>query len=126
MARITILFGVLLILLGFGVFSLVHPHAPTSLIPAYFGVVLALLGFLAQTEDTKRRALVMHIAVTIGLVGFFFPFLRSIGGTIRMLKGNTVLHPLAVQESMAMAVLCLIFTGLCIRSFIVARRTRLA
>lgn len=125
MARITIVFGVLLIVLGAVFYSLTEPHAPTSLIPAYFGIVLALLGFGAQTDDAKRRMLFMHIAVTIGLLGFLFPFFRSVKGAVSMLQGNTVAHPLAVEESMIMALLCLIFTALCVRSFIAARRARL-
>ena len=119
-------FGAVLILLGAGVFLSAGAHAPTSLIPAYFGLVLVLLGALANTEDTKRRMLFMHLAVTVGLVGFLFPFARSIRGTIALLQGGTVLHPLAVEESMAMALICLVYTGLCVRSFIAARLNRVA
>lgn len=119
-------FGVVLILLGVGVFVSVGAHAPTSLIPAYFGLVLLVLGALANTEDAKRRMLFMHIAVTVGLIGFIFPFARSIRGTITLLQGGTVLRPLAVEESMAMALICLMYTGLCVQSFIAARRNRIA
>lgn len=127
MARLTMMVGVLLILLGAGVYVGVS-HAPTALIPAYFGVALLLCGALANTEDAKRRMLWMHIAVTLGLVGFLFPFVRSIGGAVKMLTGHAdqVLRPLAVEESMAMALICLVFTALCVRSFIRARITRTA
>ena len=115
-------FGVLLVLLGVGVFAAVA-HAPTSLIPAYFGVALLACGAMANTEDAKRRMLWMHIAVTLGLVGFLFPFGMSIGGAIKLVTGHAdqVLRPLAVEESMAMALICLVFTALCVRSFIRAR-----
>lgn len=126
MAKTTIAFGVLLILLGVAVYASVTPHAPTSLIPAFFGAVLAVLGLLAETPDTKRRMLVMHIAVTVGLFGFIFPFARSIGGTVKLLRGLPVVRPLAVEESMAMALICLVYTALCVRSFIAARRARVA
>ncbi len=126
MAKLTIVVGVLLILLGVGVFVSVGAHAPTSLIPAYFGVVLVVLGALASTDDTKRRMLFMHIAVTVGLLGFLFPFARSVGGAVTLLKGGSVLRPLAVEESMAMALICLVFTALCVRNFIAARRARTA
>ena len=114
--------GVLLILLGAGVFFAVA-HAPTALIPAYFGAALLLCGVLANTEDAKRRALWMHIAVTLGLVGFLFPFVRSVGGAVKLMTGHAaeVLRPLAGEESMTMALLCLVFTVLCVRSFIRAR-----
>ena len=127
MARLTMVVGVLLILLGGGVYISVS-HAPTALIPAYFGLALLLCGALANTEDAKRRMLWMHVAVTLGLIGFLFPFARSIGGAVKMLTGHAeeVLRPLAVEESMAMALICLVFTALCVRSFIRARITRTA
>ena len=117
-------FGALLVLLGVGVFVSVGAHAPTSLIPAYFGAALVVLGALANTEDTRRRMLFMHIAVTVGLLGFLLPFIRSVGGAITLLRGGSVLRPLAVEESMAMALICLVFTALCVRNFIAARRAR--
>ena len=125
MARTTMIFGVLLALLGGCFFVATAPHAPTSLIPLYFGVVLLLLGALANTDDAKRRMLFMHIAVTIGLLGFLFPFIRAVPGAVNMLKGVAVAHPLAIEEQMLMALLCLIFVGLCVRSFIAARRARI-
>lgn len=127
MAKIAMVTGVLLILLGAGVYLGVA-HAPTALIPAYFGLVLVICGLLANTEDAKRRMLWMHIAVTVGLVGFLLPFVRSVGGAVKLLTGHAdqVLRPLAVEESMAMALICLVFTALCVRSFIKARITRTA
>ena len=126
MAKLTMVFGLVLVLLGVGVFLSVGVHAPTSLIPAYFGALLLILGALANTEDAKRRMIFMHLAVTVGLIGFLFPFVRSIGGAITLLQGGTVLRPLAVEESMAMALVCLVYTALCVRSFIAARRSRAA
>ena len=125
MAKITIFFGVLLVILGAAFYSLAVPHAPTSLIPLYFGVLLILLGALANTGDPRRRMLFMHIAVTVGLLGFLFPFGRAIRGAIKLAQGLAVAHPRAIQEQMLMALLCLVFTGLCVRSFIVARRSRI-
>lgn len=124
MAKLTLVFGVLLIVLGAVFFGLTH--APTSLIASYFGVVLAICGALSLTEDAKRRMLFMHIAVTVGLLGFLFPFFRAIGGAVKMMRGTAVAHPLAVEEQMIMAFLCLVFTVLCVRSFIAARRGRTA
>ena len=76
MAKLTIVFGVLLIVLGVASFVLTGASHPTSLIPAGFGLVLALSGALASGDDAKKRMLWMHIAVTVGLVGFIFPALR--------------------------------------------------
>ena len=123
MAKLTIGFGVVLILLGAWGFIATGSAHPTALIPAYFGLVLALSGVLANTEDAKRRMLWMHIAVTAGLLGF-------IGAAVMVVVENVKAHggPLtdtasvAVKFQAAMAAICLVFVGLCVRSFIAARR----
>jgi hypothetical protein len=125
MYKLTIVFGVLLLALGLGTDLGTGQQYPTSLIPACFGLVLAVSGFLANTENTKKRMLWMHIAVTVGLLGFLGTA-KSIYDEIKLLQGAYFKLPLAVQEKCAMSVLCLIFTVLCVRSFIAARKARLA
>lgn len=126
MAKLTMAFGAVLALLGVGVYLSVGERAPTSLIPAVFGVLLLVLGALANTENVKQRKITMHIAVVIGLLGFVFPFARSLPRLIEAAKGQTILRPLAVEEQMAMAIVCLVYTVLCVRWFIAVRRTRAA
>jgi hypothetical protein len=123
MAKTTIMFGVVLILLGIFGFVATGSHAPTALIPAFVGLILAILGFLAITEDTKKRMLFMHIAVTLGLLGFLGTA-KSIYDYIRLIQGVQFPHPTAVEEKAAMSVLLLIFVIFCVRSFIAARRAR--
>jgi multisubunit Na+/H+ antiporter MnhF subunit len=123
MAKTTISFGVILILLGIFGFVVTGSHAPTALIPAFFGLILAILGFLAITDDAKKRMLFMHIAVTLGLLGFLGTA-KSIYDYIEMRMGRQFPHPIAVEEKAAMAVLMLVFVVLCVRSFIAARRAR--
>jgi hypothetical protein len=123
MAKLTIVFGLLLILLG--LFSFVatgHQH-PTALIPLYFGAVLAGLGVGANSPDLKRRMLMMHVAVTVALLGF----LGTISGVvdfIRMEQGKQFAYPAAPEAKTVMCILCLVFVLLCVRSFIAARRAR--
>jgi hypothetical protein len=124
MAKLTIFFGVLLILLGGVSYVLTGQKFPTSLIPVAFGVLLAIFGALAITPDTKRRMLFMHIAVTVGLLGFLATA-PSIFQAFQLFKGTKLfLHPPAVEEKAAMSGLMLIYVLLCVRSFIAARRTR--
>lgn len=123
MAKTTISFGVILILLGIFGFVATGSHAPTALIPAIIGLILAVLGFLAITDDAKKRMLFMHIAVTIGLLGFLGT-VKSIFDYIQLLQGHQFPRPAAVEEKAAMAALLLIFVILCVRSFIAARRAR--
>lgn len=119
-------FGAVLVLLGVGVYLSVGERAPTSLIPAVFGVLLLVLGALANTDNVRQRKIVMHIAVVLGLVGFVFPFARSLPRLIEAAKGQAILRPLAVEEQMAMAIVCLVYTVLCVRWFIAVRRLRAA
>jgi hypothetical protein len=124
MAKLTIVFGVLLMLLGAGAF-VVLGHHPHTLIPVAFGLLLAVFGALANTPDSKRRMLFMHIAVTVGLLGFLGT-IPGIIGTIRMASGQVVERPDAAKVQTIMGVLCFLFVALCVRSFISARRARLA
>lgn len=123
MAKITISFGVVLILLGVFGFVGSRSHAPTALIPAIVGLLLGILGFLAMIPDVKKRMLFMHIAVTLGLIGFLGTA-KSIYDFIQLIQGVQFPHPLAVKEKAAMAVLLLIFVIMCVRSFVAARRAR--
>jgi hypothetical protein len=125
LAKLAIGFGVVLVVLGVASFVLTGSAHPTALIPVWFGIVLGICGALANTADTRRRMLWMHIAVTIGLLGFLFPGFMAIKEWVSA-HGGQLAHPAAVQEQGAMSVICLIFTVLCIRSFIAARRPRAA
>jgi len=125
MARVTIIFGFLLILLGVSCFWATGHIHPTSLIPGAFGMALMLCGVGANNGDAKRRALWMHIAVTLSLLGFLATA-KAIFQQIEMFQGIQLAHPAAIEEKGAMSVLCLIFTLLCVRSFIAARKARRA
>jgi hypothetical protein len=123
MAKVTVLFGVLLIVLGGASFVLTgHTHY-TSLIPAAFGILLVTFGSMAETPVAKRRMLFMHIAVTVGLLGFLAtsPALFQV---VELFKGKLFPYPAAIEEKAAMSALMLIYVLLCVRSFITARRTR--
>jgi hypothetical protein len=123
MAKTTIGFGVALILLGGISFFATGSIHPTALIPAYFGLALTICGVLANSPDDKRRMIVMHIAVTIGLLGFLGSGVMAIIETAKS-RGGPLAHPAAVESQVVMALVCLAYVGLCVRSFIAARRGR--
>jgi uncharacterized membrane protein HdeD (DUF308 family) len=129
MAKLTIVFGSLLILLSVVAIILLghHTHAIHSLIPALFGLLLIVFGKLAITDDPKKRMLFMHIAVTIGLLGFLGT-LPGIIATVRRAAGQIVATPVvgAATVQTVMGTLCLIYVLLCVRSFITVRRSRTA
>jgi hypothetical protein len=125
MAKVTVIFGVALILLGTLSFFGTGGTHPTALIPAYFGLVLTICGFLANSPSDRRRMLVMHIAVTVGLLGFVGSGVMAILETVKA-HGAPLAHPAAVESQAIMAGVCLIYVGFCVRSFITARRSRKA
>jgi hypothetical protein len=126
MAKLTLIFALILIVLGVAVFVATGSHAPTALIPAYFGILLGILGLLANTPNSKRRMLFMHIAVTVGLIGFVFPGWRGVSDLVSQMHGQIVLRPTAMKEELAMAAICLVYVLLCVRSFVAARRERIS
>ena len=126
MAKVTIVFGVLLILVGLvGFFGTGSAH-PTALIPTWFGLALGLGGYLAISPSESRRKLFMHINVTIGLVGLIGAIASALHGYghARSLGVDPDYKALAAQ--LTMAGLLLIYVNLCVRSFIAARRARQA
>ncbi len=123
MAKMTIGFGVLLVVVGVVGFVLTGSAHPTALIPTWIGVVLAVCGGLALTEDAKRRMLWMHVAVTVGLLGFLGT-IKSAVDVFRLAHGAYFEHPIAVEEKAATCLICMIFVAFCVRSFVEARRVK--
>lgn len=114
--------GVLLILIGVtGYFyGLLNGNASlTALIPAVFGAALAILGYLAKSRENLRMH-IMHAAVLIGLLGFLIPAWRVLS------RFNELALSAAIVSQVSMALVCLIFVILCVKSFIAARRSRTA
>jgi hypothetical protein len=124
MSKLTIWFGVALVAVSLSFWFALGRAESAALHPAGLGVLLILCGVLASTEDAKRRMLWMHIAVTVGLVGFF---ITAINAALQIARGTTAAgSPLKSDERVAAAVLCLTFVALCARSFSTARRARTA
>jgi uncharacterized membrane protein (UPF0136 family) len=121
MATTTIVTGALLIILGVIGFVGTGSTHPTALIPAGFGLILAICGFLAKAP--ARKKLMMHIAVTVGLLGFLGTVMGLVK-VVRMVAGETIARPEAAQSQAVMAFICGIYVALCVNSFIKARRAR--
>lgn len=122
MAKMTIGLGIVLTLMAVVCFALTGSTHPTALIPAGVGLLFVLFGALAISPDPKRRMLWMHIAVTVALL-VFLGTATSVVQMVRQMQGVTLAHPIAVDEKAATSLLCLVFVGLCVRSFIAARRS---
>jgi sugar phosphate permease len=121
MAKPAIVFALLLIGLGLYSYSQAEPKegtdkkSPTAMIPAFFGAPILICGILAL--DPKKRKHAMHGAVTVGLLGF----LGSVAMLPKTLKAEEI-SQLKVISQGGMAIICLIFVIMCVRSFIAARK----
>ena len=125
MAKVTISVGVLLILIAIAGFVATGSNHPTALIPGAAGLLFCIFGALASTPEPKKRMLWMHIAVTLALL-LFLGSIRADIDVFRLAHGSTFEHPIALEEKAAMSLVCLLFVLLCVRSFVAARRGRLA
>jgi hypothetical protein len=123
MAKLTIVFGILLIILGVTGFVYTGSAHPTALIPAAAGVLFIIFGALASSDNPKKRMLWMHISVTVALL-LFLSLIRADIDVIRLSRGVSFPHPPAIIEKSATSLLSLLYVLLCVRSFINARRQR--
>jgi hypothetical protein len=122
MPSASIISGILLILVGIigYVIALNDGNAsPTALIPAAFGILLLIFGLIAKSKENLRMH-IMHAAVIVGLLGFVIPAYRILS-KIGELKMSA-----AFLSQAAMSLICLAFVILSVKSFIDARRNRIA
>jgi hypothetical protein len=123
MRIVTLLFGLFLIALGMVGYVATGSEHWTALIPAAFGLVFLLLGELSRRDNLRMH--VMHAAALLSLIGFAATA-RGFLGLARIMGGGEVERPAAVISQSLMALSCLVYLALCIRSFVEARRRRRA
>mgnify|MGYP001218694785 CR=1 FL=1 len=127
MPALTIGYGIALIVLGLagyfgtGIMDPSKKVSWTALIPAMFGAVALLLGLTAGIPRARMHA--MHGAALLSLLAFLLPLGRIISAVS---KGTFDVTRPATLALLTMAVLSAGFLGMCIRSFINARRARQA
>lgn len=94
----------------------------TALIPAMVGGLLLLCGLLAMQEGMRMHA--MHAAVIVGLLGALAGLGRGCMGLGKFMSGDPSLNMRSFTFVWLMAIICIVYVALCIRSFIEARRQR--
>ena len=117
MERISLIYGLFLILWGAGVSYLSASNSITSYIPSMFGLPILLFAILTLLFPNKKK-LLMHIVVTFGLIIFLggLDFFRSLG--------NPFENFWADSSKLMMLITGFIFTLLCIKSFIFVRKNK--
>jgi len=117
MPALALLAGLVLIAVGVGTYVATGAHAPTALIPAAIGVLIAAAGLLARIARLRMHA--MHVAVLVALLGGLICVWK-----LAALAVTGPSRPVAMAEQGITAVVCLAFVVSAVRSFREARRSR--
>jgi hypothetical protein len=120
MPKLSIYFGIVLILLGLVAYLTTGMQSVTALIPAFLGMPILILGYLSQNEKYRKHS--MHAVLALAVLGF----LGTVSGLPKLvsyLGGIEIARPSAVIVQSTMAILCLVFLGFGIKSFIEARKS---
>ena len=119
MEKLSILYGLFLILWGIIVSFLSNSLSFTSYIPSYLGILIVIFSFLALKIPNNKK-LLMHIVATLGLI-------TVLGGLdlIRLfIKGSLFVNFWADLSKLMMLVTGSIFVYLCFMSFRFARKIK--
>ena len=119
MEKVSIYYGLFLILWGLIVSFISGSGSFTSYIPSILGVPILIFSYLSIKFISKKK-MFMHIVVLFGLIIFLggLDFIRS------LVSGNAFENVYADLSKIMMLITGLLFTYLCIRSFIYARKMR--
>ena len=119
MESVSIIYGIFLIIWGIAVSLISSSNSLTSFIPSIFGLPILLFSILS-VKFQNRKKLFMHIVVTFGLIVFIGGLDFSRG----LIKGTSFSNMWADTSKLMMLITGLMFTYLCIKSFIFARKNR--
>ena len=119
MESVSIIYGIFLIIWGIAVSLISSSNSLTSFIPSIFGLPILLFSILS-IKFQNRKKLFMHIVVTFGLIVFIggLDFSRGI------IKGTSFNNIWADTSKLMMLITGLVFTFLCVKSFIFARKNK--
>ena len=119
MEKLSIYYGLFLILWGIIVSFISGSGSFTSYIPSILGAPILIFSYLSIKFISKKK-MFMHIVVLFGLIIFLggIDFIRS------LVSGNAFENVYADLSKIMMLVTGLFFTYQCIRSFIHARKMR--
>ena len=119
MESVSIIYAIFLIIWGVAVSFISGSNSLTSFIPSIFGLPILLFAFLTVKLPSKKK-LFMHIVVSFGLIVFIGGLDFSRG----LLKGTSFNNIWADTSKLMMLITGLIFTFLCVKSFIFARKNK--
>jgi len=119
MAKFSIVFGIILIILGLVSYFGISSESITALIPAFLGLPMLILGWIAQNEKYLKHA--MHGAAVLMLISI-------IGASVRILSNVSFNQSFVFSEpviiQILMVLISLIFLILVVKSFFDSRKTK--
>jgi len=117
MENVSIFYGIFLIVWGFVISFVSDSNSLTSLIPSFLGIPILIFSLLTLKFPEKKK-IFMHIVVTFGLIIFIggLDILRGI------IKNNLFDNFYADLSKFMMLITGFLFTFLCVKSFIFARK----
>tara|TARA_B100001057_G_scaffold491638_1_gene582317 strand:+ start:43 stop:471 length:429 start_codon:yes stop_codon:yes gene_type:complete len=117
--KLSIYYGIFLILWGIIVSFISGSGSMTSYIPSILGAPILIFSYLSM-KFTSKKKIFMHIVVLFGLIIFLggLDFIRS------LITGNAFGNFYADLSKIMMLITGSYFTYQCIRSFIHARKMR--
>lgn len=115
--KISIFYGIFLIIFGIFISLVSNSNSLTSYIPTFFGIPIFAFGYLTMRYPEKKK-LFMHIIVLIGLIIFLggLDFLRSYPNFFENLWADI--------SKLSLLISGLIFTYINIQSFIFIRKNK--
>ena len=115
--KISIFYGIFLIIFGIFISLLSNSNSLTSYIPTFFGIPIFALGYLS-TRYPEKKKLFMHIIVLIGFIIFL--------GGLDFFRGypNFFENFWADISKLSLLISGLIFTYINIQSFIFIRKNK--
>lgn len=112
--------GAALLLVGIIAYLATGAESITALFPAFLGLPLLVLGLLAGRESARQHAI--HGALVLALLGVLASAM-PLADLPALLTGGEVERPVATVTSAITALACLVYLGVGVRSFVVARRS---
>lgn len=124
MPSVTIAVGLILAAYGGYSYSISESQNKiTALIPSFFGAGFVILGLIAMKDNLRKHA--MHAAAALGLLGFLggaamgFPKLPDL-----VTEKLDAKEANKAKSQNLLAFVCIVFVGMCVNSFIQARKAR--
>jgi len=122
MAKLTIVFAILLAVVGIAGYFCPRADHAVALTPLWLGIVFGICGYLAGIgSDTNKKAF-LYINTAIGILGFLYALGSAINayGTARTEGVDPNLF--VIYDRLAMAVVLLVFLNIAIQAVLKARR----